>query len=145
MRLVMILVALIIGTTTTAQIKLDENKIVELKEIGSLPCPDGKKSFINYHSGKEKFYWTYRDESETAKAKYESITFYGSDDYDQLRDWIFEHLGSGEVLEIQLGSSDLSILFDKTNMAIEHDENGEHVGYLKIDNSKVKELFQSTH
>ena len=142
MRIVLILLAIMLSINVSAQIKLDENQIVELKEIGSLACAEGKKSFINYHSGKEKFYWTYRDENETVKTKYESITFYGSDDYHQLRDWIFEHLGSGEILEIQLGQSDLSIHFDKNNMAIAHDENGEHIGNIRIDNSQVKELFQ---
>ena len=141
MRVLMMMVALLTSTFLMAQIKLDETKIVELREIGSLSCKEGKTAFINYHSGKEKFYWTYKNESETSKAKYESITFYGTDDYDQLREWIFEHIGTGQRTEIEIGNAELYISFEEDRMAITHQEGGEEIGRLQIDNEAIHELF----
>ena len=141
MRVLTLMVALVMSTTMMAQIKLDESRIVELKEIGSLNCKEGKTAFINFHSGKEKVYWTYKDESETSKAKYESITFYGTDDYDQLREWIFEHVGTGEKMEIEVGKAELYISFEADRVAITHQENGEEIGRHQISNELVHDLF----
>lgn len=137
-----ILCLFLMGTVAGfGQIQIDQNNIVELQEIGSLKCGETKTTFINFHSGKQKFYWTYKNENETSKAKYESITFYGTDDYLELREWIFEHLGSGKSLELELGSAELSLRFDKDKLAVIHQEEGESIGRLEIGNAEVQKLF----